>query len=61
MGGVRVISETPQNNGLQGGQILGSIYGAITGSKKESWKCSEEISASCQISTTGVHQVDVCP
>jgi hypothetical protein len=61
MGSVRVVSETPQNDGLQGGRILGSIFGAITGSKKTSWKCSEEISVSCRISATGVHQVDVCP
>jgi hypothetical protein len=61
MGKVRVLSQTPQQDGLQGGRILGSLFGAITGSRKESWKCTEEISASCQVSTSGVHQVDICP
>jgi hypothetical protein len=61
MGSVRVASQTPQQDGLQGGRILGSIFGAITGSRKESWKCTEEISASCQVSTSGVHQLDICP
>ena len=61
MGKVRVISETPQNNGLQGGRILGGLFGAITGTRKESWICQMEISASCEVSTSGVHQVDICP
>jgi hypothetical protein len=61
MGRVRVLSQTPQSDGLQGGRILGSIFGAITGSRRSAWKCTEEISASCEISTSGPHQVDICP
>jgi hypothetical protein len=61
MGSVRVISEKPVTDGLQGGRILGSIFGAISGTRKVSWKCSEQISASCEISTSGPHQVDICP
>jgi hypothetical protein len=61
MGAVRVISEKPVTDGLQGGRILGSIFGAISGTRKMSWKCSEQVSASCEVSTSGMHQVDVCP
>jgi hypothetical protein len=61
MGKVRVLNQTPQSDGLQGGRILGSIFGAITGSRKSAWKCTEEISASCEVSTSGPHQVDICP
>ncbi len=61
MGSVRVVSEKPATDGLQGGRILGSIFGAISGDRKVSWKCSEQISAACEVSTSGPHQVDVCP
>jgi TIR domain len=61
MGSVRIVSEKPATDGLQGGRILGSIFGAISGSRKVSWKCSEQIAASCEVSTSGPHQVDVCP
>jgi len=61
LGSVRVVSEKPATDGLQGGRILGSIFGAISGTRKVSWKCSEQISASCEVSTSGPHQVDVCP
>jgi hypothetical protein len=61
MGSVRVVSEKPATDGLQGGRILGSIFGAISGTRKVSWKCSEQISAACEVSTSGPHQVDVCP
>jgi hypothetical protein len=61
MGAVRVVSEKPATDGLQGGRILGSIFGAISGTRKVSWKCSEQISAACEVSTSGPHQVDVCP
>jgi len=61
LGSVRVVSEKPATDGLQGGRILGSIFGAISGTKKVSWKCSEQISAACEVSTSGPHQVDVCP
>jgi len=61
MGAVRVVSEKPVTDGLQGGRILGSIFGAISGNRKMSWKCSEQISGACEVSTSGPHQVDVCP
>ena len=61
MGAVRVVSEKPVTDGLQGGRILGSIFGAISGTRKVAWKCSEQISVSCEVSTSGPHQVDVCP
>jgi len=61
VGSVRVLSEKPETDGLQGGRILGSIFGAISGTRKVSWKCSEQISAACEVSTSGPHQVDVCP
>jgi hypothetical protein len=61
MGAVRVVSEKPVTDGLQGGRILGSIFGAISGTRKMSWKCSEQISAACEVSTSGLHQVDICP
>jgi hypothetical protein len=61
LGSVRVVSEKPATDGLQGGRILGSIFGAISGTRKVSWKCSEQISAACEVSTSGPHEVDVCP
>ena len=61
LGAVRVVSEKPVTDGLQGGRILGSIFGAISGTRKVAWKCSEQISVSCEVSTSGLHQVDVCP
>jgi hypothetical protein len=61
MGNVRVVSKTPQNEGLQGGRILGSIFGAITGSQSTSWRCTEDVSVVCQTTTTGMHQMDICP
>jgi hypothetical protein len=61
LGPVRIMSEKPVTDGLQGGRILGSIFGAISGTRKMSWKCSEQISVACEVSTTGLRQVDVCP
>jgi hypothetical protein len=61
MGSVRIVSEKPVTDGLQGGRILGSIFGAISGTRKMSWRCSEQISARCEVTTTGLHPVDVCP
>jgi len=61
LGAVRLLSETPKNDGLEGGRILGSIFGAISGQQRTSWKCTEEISVNCQTSTSAMQKVDICP
>jgi hypothetical protein len=61
MGAIHVVSRAPQQDGLQGGRILGSIFGAVTGSRKINWKCQEDVSVSCEVSASGIHQVDICP
>jgi hypothetical protein len=61
LGAVRLMSETPQNDGLEGGRILGSIFGAISGQERTSWKCADKISVNCQTSTSAMQKVDICP
>jgi hypothetical protein len=67
LGQTRVLSENTQQGSSAVGQAAGSILGnALFGANRSvnlgsSYQCTTSIQASCETTTSGSRQVDVCP